>query len=232
MARVVKLRDVRRSELLDCAQALFVEVGYEAATIADIIERAGVSKGGFYHHFDSKEALLEALAERITHEMVAAAEDVLNAHGLNGVERLNGFFAGIGRWKAAAGPRLRAVFEATLRRENALLHHRLIDATSRIVAPVLARIIDQGVREGIFSTPDSAVVSEILLNLAHARQPVAAAAIADLDRGETERAIAALERRVAVEEAVADRLLGAAPGSVRFVEPGFVRTALESMRSG
>jgi AcrR family transcriptional regulator len=231
MPRVVKLREVRQGELLDCAQALFFENGYEATTVADIIERAGVSKGGFYHHFDSKEALLEALTERMTLQIVAAADDVLNAPGLTALERLNGFLARGRRWKVEAGPRLRGAFEAILKRENALLYHRLADASARIVAPILTRIIEEGVREGLFNAPDAAIVSEILLQMGHARQAIVAAAIVGLDVGESELAIEMLERRIAMEEAVMDRLLGLPPGSVRFVEPGFISAVLEAMRS-
>ena len=62
--RIVKPPGQRREELLDCAQALFLARGYDNTTINDVIARAGVSKGAFYHYFTSKEAMLEALAER------------------------------------------------------------------------------------------------------------------------------------------------------------------------
>lgn len=50
--------------LLDAAQAAFAELGYEGAGVAEICRRAGVSKGAFYHHFASKQALFLALLER------------------------------------------------------------------------------------------------------------------------------------------------------------------------
>ncbi|MCP3879140.1 MAG: helix-turn-helix transcriptional regulator, partial [Sulfitobacter sp.] len=42
---------VRRDLILDAAQALFMERGWDAVTIADVQEVAGISRGGFYHHF-------------------------------------------------------------------------------------------------------------------------------------------------------------------------------------
>src|SRR5208283_202867 len=62
--RIVKPPAQRREELLDCAQELFLGLGYDNTTVNDVIARAGVSKGAFYHYFTSKEAMLEALAER------------------------------------------------------------------------------------------------------------------------------------------------------------------------
>ena len=43
---------------------LFSEVGYAAAGLGEIIERAGMTKGALYHHFDSKEALATAIIEQ------------------------------------------------------------------------------------------------------------------------------------------------------------------------
>lgn len=59
-----KPADVRREELMDAALALFVDQGIAATSIDEIVTAAGVSKGGFYHHFASKDALLIALQDR------------------------------------------------------------------------------------------------------------------------------------------------------------------------
>src|SRR5919106_5745331 len=90
MARSVKKKaDIRRNELIDSAQALFFSKGYEATTVADIMERAGVSKGGFYHHFSAKEDLLEALAERMAAGSVVRLQPILEERGLHAVARMN-----------------------------------------------------------------------------------------------------------------------------------------------
>ena len=59
-----KPADVRREELMDAALGLFVAKGIAATSVDDIVTAAGVSKGGFYHHFASKDALLMALQAR------------------------------------------------------------------------------------------------------------------------------------------------------------------------
>lgn len=46
-----------RSRILQAAMEAFAEHGYDASGVADICRRAGVSKGAFYHHFPSKQAL-------------------------------------------------------------------------------------------------------------------------------------------------------------------------------
>jgi AcrR family transcriptional regulator len=93
MARTAKHPLVRKSELLDRAQAPFFERGYDSTTINDAIERAGVSKGGFYHHFASKEDLLEAIATRLARDAVACVTDILEDPRLGSLARLNAFLA-------------------------------------------------------------------------------------------------------------------------------------------
>ena len=120
MPRVVKHPEARRSELLDCAQALFFERGYERATISDIIDKAGVSKGGFYHHFSSKEEMLEALAARLAEAAGAQVRDVLDDPGLDALTRLNSFLARARQMKVEDAPKLRATFDVVFKPEKTL----------------------------------------------------------------------------------------------------------------
>ena len=56
-------RDQRVSQLVDAAVAEFAEKGFENASMDSIAKRAGLTKGGLYHHFSSKDALLLAANE-------------------------------------------------------------------------------------------------------------------------------------------------------------------------
>ena len=58
--------EVTRQKILDAAMDVFSEVGYAAAGLGEVIERAGMTKGALYHHFDSKEALATAIIEQGT----------------------------------------------------------------------------------------------------------------------------------------------------------------------
>src|SRR6476469_9482044 len=57
-------RSARRAQLLEAAQAAFVESGYHAAAMDDIAERAGVSKPVLYQHFPGKLELYLALLDQ------------------------------------------------------------------------------------------------------------------------------------------------------------------------
>jgi AcrR family transcriptional regulator len=216
--RVVKLAEIRRNELVDCAQALFFSKGYEATTIADILARAGVSKGGFYHHFQSKEELLDALIERMTETIIANARDILDDTKLDALAKLNRFLARSQQWKAETAPAMRQIYMVFADPANALLYLRITKAGLAVLGPALARIVEQGNREGTFTAPDPSLVAEMILHLANARQELSTEAIALATRGETDKATDMMVVRIRKEEALVDRVLGLPKGSVRFVD--------------
>jgi AcrR family transcriptional regulator len=216
----------RRRELLDHAQALFFERGYDDTSVNDVIARAGISKGAFYHHFPSKESLLEALAERLARGSITQVREVLDDPALSAVDRLNGFLERARQMKVETAPQILATFATVFRPENIVLYHRLNEALVAVMAPVLARIIAQGVEEGTLDTPDPRVTAEMVLLInTSSHQAVARAIQASTD---DERAAAAdqLERHLQLQGIAIDRILGLPDGTLRVVEPGFARAVM------
>ncbi|OQP88074.1 TetR family transcriptional regulator [Rhizobium rhizosphaerae] len=64
-----------RRQIVDVADKLFYEHGYEATSFADIAGEVGLSRGNFYYHFKSKDQILEAVIER----RIAKTGAMLNA---------------------------------------------------------------------------------------------------------------------------------------------------------
>ena len=73
--------DEKRQELLDAAEKLFCQQGYEGTSVQEILQAASLSKGGFYHHFTSKEEVLRALCERRAARVAADTAKALNNAG-------------------------------------------------------------------------------------------------------------------------------------------------------
>lgn len=75
-------------KILDVSLRLFLEKGYEETTVLDIVnDLGGLTRGAFYHHFNSKEEVLDALGNRMFDEN-NPFEKVRNEKGLNGLEKL------------------------------------------------------------------------------------------------------------------------------------------------
>lgn len=71
--------DEKRQELLSAAEGLFCTKGYEATSVQDILDALHISKGGFYHHFSSKEEVLRALCSRRAERAAAFTAQALNS---------------------------------------------------------------------------------------------------------------------------------------------------------
>jgi AcrR family transcriptional regulator len=72
-----KPAEVRREELLDAAERLFLDKGIAATSVDEIVALADVAKGTFYLHFASKEALLLGLQQRYLARFFSGVEKAL-----------------------------------------------------------------------------------------------------------------------------------------------------------
>lgn len=80
-ARALGQRRVRKAEILRAAQSVISEKGYAGASIADILERADVSRGTFYLYFESREALFHELIDGFIHRLMECIQSVRKEDG-------------------------------------------------------------------------------------------------------------------------------------------------------
>lgn len=79
---------INRERLLDIASRLFRERGFDGVSVAEVMQEAGLTHGGFYGHFASKEALA---AEAATHALMGTSarwKSTLDERGMDGLERI------------------------------------------------------------------------------------------------------------------------------------------------
>jgi AcrR family transcriptional regulator len=161
------LHTVRRDAFLDVAQRLVATKGYEAMSIQDVLDALEVSKGAFYHYFDSKQALLEAVVGRFAEGGMAAIAPILNDPMLPAKEKLERAFAGIAGWKAEQKEMVLGIIEVWNSDSNAIVREKVRRMTVRLMAPLLSAVVRQGVAEGAFdvTSPDetAAVLVALLL---------------------------------------------------------------------
>ena len=68
----MKKGEIKKQEIMNTAEELFCRKGYEHTSVQDIIDALDTSKGSFYHHFVSKEALLEEICARRADQISAS----------------------------------------------------------------------------------------------------------------------------------------------------------------
>jgi len=83
-----------RDQIFDAALKLLLERGFNASSVQDITVEAGVPKGSFYNHFESKEALAAEIVSDYASRR-STLREILADDSLPALERLRGYFAAL-----------------------------------------------------------------------------------------------------------------------------------------
>ena len=89
MARISKDPAIRRQELIDIAQTLFISKGYEATSVRDILNEVGGAPGMFYYYFSSKEEIYKAAMTQYIDKYVAKINFILSDQSFSIPERIH-----------------------------------------------------------------------------------------------------------------------------------------------
>lgn len=209
----------RRDEFLDVAERLLATKGYEAMSVQDVLRESRTSKGAFYHYFDSKPALLEAVVERMADRVAATLAEVVAEPDVPALAALSRVFAALARWKSDRRDLLLPLVRVWCSDDNAVLRQKLRSGIADRTAPLFADVVARGVREGVFTATHPDETARVIVSL-----------VQDLnDRlGEfllaAEAApFAAVERTVAAYTNAIARTLGVTEGEVVLVASGTLR---------
>ena len=168
MARILKEEEhtAKRNEILDAAFQLVYSKGYDKMTIQDLLDQLQISKGAFYHYFDSKVDVLEAVIERMAAEQVEPIFlSIVQDPNLSALEKLHHYFDMSTRWKTSKKAFVMELVKVWYSDENALARQKMLARTVDHMEPFFTEIIKQGVREGVFTTPYPEVASQVMINL-------------------------------------------------------------------
>ncbi|NTU81102.1 MAG: TetR/AcrR family transcriptional regulator [Chloroflexales bacterium] len=218
MARSVNEKEyaLRRNAILDVTQRLVYSKGYEQMAIQDILDELQISKGAFYHYFDSKPALLEALIERMQQEMLQMVIPIVQNPHLGALEKLQRFFDVAVHWKTARKTFMLELTRVWYTDHNAIVRQKMMAMLSRGAIPLLTEIFRQGIREDVFNIPFPDQIGAIYLSLIQAiGDGFAELLLIDEPQGdELQRA----ERLIAAYTDALERLLGTPAGSLHLMD--------------
>lgn len=153
-----KYPEVTEERILDVAQRLFLEKGYENTTIQDIVDGlGGMTKGAVYHHFKSKEDIMGAVGDRMFFQN-NPFEAVKKRQDLNGLEKLREAV----RLNQADQDRETMTAQSLSIYKSPRLLVEMIDSNRRILTPYFQELFEEGNRDGSIHTAYAKEIAELL----------------------------------------------------------------------
>lgn len=138
----------RRDELLELAATMFAERGLRATTVRDIADGAGILSGSLYHHFASKEEMVDELLRSFLDWLFARYREIMDAEG-NPLERLKGLF--MASFEAIEHRHAQVViYQDEAQRLRSQPRFSYIEDMNRRQRKMWLGVINQGIDEGYF----------------------------------------------------------------------------------
>ena len=158
--KTAKRHPIRKKEIVETAEKLFLKKGYQETTVDDILEATSLSKGGFYHYFNSKEEVLSESINIVMTDMLGELKPIVNNETLDALEKLKLFMK---KKSELQQPKKEfAKYLGMLMRSDFTLHRYYLSLTKAYV-DLFAQIIKQGAEEGAFAVQYPEETADILL---------------------------------------------------------------------
>ena len=154
-----------RTRILDVAETCFAQQGYDATGVAEICRRAEVSKGAFYHHFSTKQALFLELLNHWLDYLDAQFQNVLAISGsvpealLSMTEMVRPIFQ-------ERSSQLHIIFEFWMQAGHDPAVWKATIAPYQRYRAYFAQMIEEGIAEGTFRPVDADLAAQMLVSLA------------------------------------------------------------------
>jgi AcrR family transcriptional regulator len=197
--RIVKKPEERRDEILDAADELFGQKGFDGTSTNDILEKVGIARGTLYYHFKSKEDIMDGLIGRYNTRLMHAAQEVAADKSIPVVARI---IRTVTSMNVSSGGG-EEIMEHIHKPQNALMHAKIQKMIVSGLTPILADLVREGIDEGLFHTPFPYECMEMVVIYANT--------VFDDEAGLTEEELAT---RIPALVHNIERLMGAEEGSL------------------
>lgn len=155
-----------KKKIIDAAEKLFARKGYANTSVQDVLDELKISKGGFYHYFDTKMELLAEVCRRRAEEWYAAGIAHVRGMRTGAVERLNAALRLMNTLDRESPALLGAMTEVGLAGEDAAVKSELRELTLGMLHPMVEEILDSGVQEKQFVVRRTGETARMLILLA------------------------------------------------------------------
>lgn len=138
----------RRDELLELAATMFADRGLRATTVRDIADSAGILSGSLYHHFSSKEEMIDELLRGFLDWLFTRYHEIVETEP-NPLERLKGLF--MASFEAIADRHAQVViYQDEAKRLSSQPRFAYVEERNREQRKMWVEVLSQGIAEGYF----------------------------------------------------------------------------------
>jgi len=138
----------KKDFILDTAQELFMDQGFDQTSISQILEATQIARGTLYYYFSSKEEIMDAIIERTIEEAFTASQAFADNRKLTIIERLAGSMAAL-NLNHQEGEKVLLHLNQP---QNALLHEKTNQILLERAPQILLPIIQDGITAGDMRT--------------------------------------------------------------------------------
>lgn len=153
-----KYPEVTVEKILGVAQKLFLEKGYDNTTIQDIVdELGGLTKGAIYHHYKSKDEIMDALTNKMFLEN-NPFNIVKQRNDLNGLEKMKLAMT----LNQSDEERTELSVQAIPILKNPRILASMIESNLKVLTPLWYELLEEGIKDGSIKTEYAKEISELI----------------------------------------------------------------------
>ncbi len=195
-----------KEDILDKALEMFSEIGFKKTSINKIVQSLDVSKGAFYHYFESKDELIRELVNRYVDTVVSFPNEIINHPQLSAMEKLNKLIEAFVTYKTV-NVEMRQKYRGLANKTDNYEIREMIyaDIVEKATVPYV-KIFEQGIEEGVFDMDFPKQTAQVWLMSVLSFNATVSRAV---ESGQT---IDDFEERLRFSENLLERLTGAKKG--------------------
>lgn len=140
-----------KENIVDAAYRLFAEDGFNKVSVGAICKESGCSKGGFYHHFESKEALVEFIVVGYVKELKEELETMVEEKELDVILGISRVIDKVNSYKTSQMNEWPGIQKMLSFEGNHIIIQSMVDAFNSLMNDTYSKLIERGNREGVLN---------------------------------------------------------------------------------
>lgn len=163
----MKKGELRKEAIMKTAEKLFFEKGYGDTSIQDILDAMSISKGGFYHYFDSKNALLEEICRQRSAQDIERLRAELFSNKFTPVQKLNLLLSALNLFSREEPGYAALVLRVSYVDGDVHFRDQLRAFMLDSLRPMVDEVLREGMADGSFFTRNPGQLGRLILMLGY-----------------------------------------------------------------